>query len=1699
MKRTLPPVLFLLCTPWASAQPYGNEWINFGRQYWRFEIRNEGIFRIDSAALAAAGFPVGAVDPREIQLFNRQKQVPLYVEGEYDGAFNSTDFLEFHAKGNDAWLDVGMWDDPAHVNNPYHSQINDSIRFFLTWAAAPQTLRVKPYANPDIGSYFARDWFVCETHGQITTAYQRGQRNEDDATNAWMVEGEGWFNASNLCISGTCSQTVDLLTYAPYPSIAMCPTTLVLAGANASGAGMVQDHHVRIRGGAGMFLYADTMFKGYQLMKFNFPFYPSELTQPYTTFSMDILHDMDSLMVDYPDRQAFSWLRLLYRRQPNMVGQTELHVYLPDDPGEPDALFDFYNFPGTPVMYVFNGDTVRRVVPISDAGHWKGLLPADPMGDTTHAYVYTQANIDTITAIEPVTASGYFTDFATVNGDSALLIVSDELLMNGALQYASYRETSQANPMPTVVADVDELYDQYGGGVERHPLSIRRWCDQMQDQSTADPRGLFLIGKSVQAPRVGTVPGHRILADSLGRKLLHVPTFGYPPSDVCFTLGLQGDDRMMEIPVGRLAARDEQDVLAYLDKVQVYEGYPLPEKWMKNILHFRGGFDPSEWAMFGAALNSFKVLAEDTSFAGRVTTFVKNDAGILDMASADSVRAFIEEGVTLMTFFAHASGSGFDINIDDVNNYEWNGHYPAVIGNSCYAGNLHLTGVPTPSEDFVLTPEKGAIAFLANVDIGFATPLQQYTREYYRSFSQVNYGGSIGSHMKHAVFQQLNTNSDVMSLSNCQTFTLHGDPSLVMNSWDKADFLIEDQDLILIPGNVTADIDSFQVAAHVRNIGRGTNQPVVVSLTRTLSNGTSLPPKLAEAQLHYEDTVTFTVPVMATENGLGQNHLEVRVDLDPDEIVEHVEVNNNIAGRNVQISSGDILPVWPYEFAIIPDAAPVLKASTVDPLAPPHAFVFQIDTTDSFDSPVMQGTVINAPGGVVSWSPPGIFSLNATQDSTVFFWRCSRDSSGGAGYQWNESSFQYIEDREGWGQAHIFQRKNNAFNSLVYDKPDRRTEFYQGQHNIRAYVKGNSSGTDNNLSEWYIDLDWQDGNNGCGSPAAFMVCVVDPVTFDAWGTPYIGENPTHDFGQQNAPSCRPRVENFFVFRQNVADQMDSMAIMLQNEIPDGHYVIVYTWKDLFFDVLATSDPDNSAINAMLALGAPNLTSAPDSVPYIFFVRKGYPATAQDTIGENVNSYINLSVWVDSQGNVGQEAAPYAGPALDWSGLYWNEVPMNANDSTRIRVTGRNNVGAQIPLMDLESPMDSLPTLGVLIDPAEYPWLKLSGWFFDYNELDPVPAQLERWQLLYAPAPEAALDPPSGYHELLDSLYEGTPGRLAIAVRNISPADMDSMLVTAWVTDRNNVTRRIHYRYNAPLPVGAVLMDTIIVETEGLAGLNLIRIEANPIDTLTGLYDQLEQYHFNNIAELRFDVLDDDENPVLDVTFDGIHILDNDVVSARPEIQITLDDDNEVLLLDEIADTSRFSVYLTDPDGHIDQIRFIENGLENLQWVPADGPDNICKIFFRPVLDRDGVYVLRVQGKDLSNNDSGDEDYEVRFEVVNRPTITNVLNYPNPFTTSTRFVFTLTGTEIPTAMKIQIYTVSGRVIRTIDLMELGPIHVGRNITTYAWDGTDDFGDKLARGVYLYKVYAQLHGQDIEHRETAADGHFTKGFGKMYLLR
>jgi flagellar hook assembly protein FlgD len=155
-------------------------------------------------------------------------------------------------------------------------------------------------------------------------------------------------------------------------------------------------------------------------------------------------------------------------------------------------------------------------------------------------------------------------------------------------------------------------------------------------------------------------------------------------------------------------------------------------------------------------------------------------------------------------------------------------------------------------------------------------------------------------------------------------------------------------------------------------------------------------------------------------------------------------------------------------------------------------------------------------------------------------------------------------------------------------------------------------------------------------------------------------------------------------------------------------------------------------------------------------------------------------------------------------------------------------------------------------------------------------------------------------------------------------------------------------------------------------------------------------------------------------------------------------------------------------------------------------------FFKNLVD--GKYALKVQAIDAVGNKAGENDYEIEFTIINKSTISNFFPYPNPATTNIRFVFTLTGSKVPDELLIRISTITGKVVKEITKQEFGNIKIGNNISEYAWDGNDMYGDRLANGVYLYQVFTRIENKAIENiKSFSTEKYFTDGVGKIYLMR
>jgi hypothetical protein len=112
----------------------------------------------------------------------------------------------------------------------------------------------------------------------------------------------------------------------------------------------------------------------------------------------------------------------------------------------------------------------------------------------------------------------------------------------------------------------------------------------------------------------------------------------------------------------------------------------------------------------------------------------------------------------------------------------------------------------------------------------------------------------------------------------------------------------------------------------------------------------------------------------------------------------------------------------------------------------------------------------------------------------------------------------------------------------------------------------------------------------------------------------------------------------------------------------------------------------------------------------------------------------------------------------------------------------------------------------------------------------------------------------------------------------------------------------------------------------------------------------------------------------------------------------------------------------------------------------------------------GKNMLKTRAYDVYNNSS---DAMLEFVVANSQemALQHVLNYPNPFTTNTTFHFDHNKAGEAIKVQVQIFTISGKLIKTL---QTDAVTSGNHFDQLQWDGRDDFGDNIGKGVYIYKV-------------------------------
>lgn len=1701
MKRIYSAVLlaFLSLLPAlrSQAQVYGNEWIDVSRTYYKFKVTQTGMHRIPKTTLDALGVPSGTTATQFALYHNGQEQF-IYVSA--SGTLGSSDYIEFYGEMNDGSMDRELYASNSIHANDQRSLFNDTAAYFLTFDNLGGHKRYTQIGTPIPGTPPPAEshcWALAGNYYKQT--FVRGVPAINDPTFKYQFQSSAFSNAEGFVESMTAPNVTRTLLLSTPNAVASGGNALFNTAVIATS--YVYNHPLKVY--VNNQLVIDTTYGRYETRKFTRSISTSILSN-----STEVKYVPSAQGNEY-DLWGVAGLDIRYPRNFDVSGLSYFEFRLTASSGSRYLVFQNFNAgSGTPRLYDLR------------AGKWYAGntdIPGqvrfyiDPSFTESDYVLAAAGSYTTLGSGKTV----QFTDFSNAGNQGNYVIITNSMLMqpvsglNMIQEYKNYRSSTAGGGYSVVIVDVETLYDQFSYGIGHHPMAIRHFLRYAYNTWSNKPTHAYLIGRGLLYHK------YKNYSPAMYNYPL-VPTYGDPGSDVDFVNF--GTDRQQMINIGRLSAWNAQQVSVYLNKLKAYEAAQkipaLPtattELWKKRVLHIAGASDIDlQRNILLPTLNAGKAIIADTFYGGIVTTVAKDNTNPVDPVSNEYVDSIINSGPGMITFHGHASSSGFDYNINTPENYVNGPQFPVLTALGCDIAQIfELSTAKTISERYVDAQNGGSIATIAADNLGFTNFHPPYLYALYRSIARDDYQQTLGDQMRVA-YNSVNTTFGGVSdynfyFAHLESMLLQGDPALRLFAAPRPDYHISATSLSTTPAVVTTTADSFRINIVAYNLAKAIKDTVQVKVEHINPAGSITTTRIYQIPRLYSTDTDFVWMPLNKVADIGLNKYKVTIDANSK--FDETSESNNTATLELFIYSDNLVPVYPHAYAIINQQNVTLKASTLNPFRPVGRYRMELDTTELFNSPLKQSTIINSMGGVIKWQPGMSF-----RDSTVYYWRAAFDSTINGNYSWSNSSFIYLAQAlsEGWNQSHYYQYLKDGLGNMQYGS-DRRFRYNTFPTTVGIYSKVmlENTGTEINQSRVEINGIFKQ-SSGCDRRNSMQIVVVDSLTGDNWRN----TDASAAIIGSNAP-CGSRGRHVFEFSIYNAAAREKARRFLEDSIPNGSYVFI---KNCIFHnpvqaptIVWVNSPAVSWLNDTLTygsgkslyytfrnLGFDKIDSLTHMQPILFAYQKGNNAFPKyQAVGADSSVALAETFTISSSMPRGHVYSTVVGPAAEWTSLLWRtSAPLGnpANDTNKVRIIGIDDNNTETPLYTTANRDTSL----AFIPAAQYPRLRLE--WESYDTLNRTSAQLDYWRVLYQPVPEAALNP-SAQFSFTDSLHTGQMMNFSVAVENLTPLPMDSMLVRYKVIDAANIIHTLATRRYRKLPGNDTLQAGISFDPAAYPGRNLFFVEANPDN------DQPEQYHPNNLGYLPFKVITDEQNPLIDVTFDGVHILDRDIVSPTPFIKVMLRDENEYLALD---DTSLLQVSISYPGEFNTKHRVTFDG-NVCKFVPAslqNGKKNEAYIEYRPQFNQrapqgqQNIFTLYVTGKDKSGNKSGKSaEYQVSFEVIYESSITHVLNYPNPFSTSTAFVFTLTGAQIPSQFKIQILSVTGKVVREITKAELGDIRIGRNITDYKWDGRDQYGQLLGNGVYLYRVVTAINGEDMEHRKNeSVDKFFKNGYGKMYIMR
>ncbi len=1660
-------------------------WYDPAKNYYKIFLKEKGIYRLTFEQLISAGVPIsGGVASSKLEVLNEGENIPIEIHDGGDGIFNSGDYIQFagyppkaspYCSQNIYNLDNVYWfsyqsdtpPDTFKIIDGFPHSINKKIESTLyTVHYEKDSLYERLGYAPDGNRDF---WFWGNADGAKGVAY--------DAFSTTFPIMKNWVADSSKIILRT--DLHGLTTYDAYN-----PDHLAKI--------FINDQQVGTKSWDGE---TRATFEG----KFTFGNngVPEESQNNFKV-------SVDGASIDNSDVIRINWFELEYWRK---LKADQNNLTFESSGGVTGTnTYSITNWqPGNMDIYVpQRGEMISNPEILNDTSGT--VLFNDNINEKTEYFCVSNNYFllpDSIIKDNP-------SDLRNTENGADYLIITHPDFMQAANRLAAYRSqhlSGYSNPRIKVV-NIKDIYDEFSNGL-LNPYAIKDFIKYTFDNwSEAPPAYVALIGDMSYDYR-------HLLSSSRPDFIPSIPyqqiRYGQAVADNNF-VAVSGNDVFPDAAIGRLSCETLDEANILVDKIIHYPA-DNGKQWKQNVLLIGGGSDVSDENFFHFNNEELYLQNEYINPKGYTTSKVfrypVNAEQMPYKGEGPEIRQKIDSGCVIANYYGHGGGYQWDLVFlnDDIYQLENGGRLPMIFSVTCYTA--HFDNQNVFGEQFDKVPGKGAIGFWGHTGITFWDyGLALNDEVFHQIFTNKKY--VVGDAILDAKSVFLSDASTTFTRDHVALLTLLGDPALELALPQKPDFSEKPGDIAISP-EYPASGQEVIVKLRLHNLGKIFPQDSVNVKLTVSSNDTSFVLKnIYRPSFGENDSVIFNWTPKLTGN------INLLLQVNDDKRVPENDYSDNTVNKSVYIFNlGQPDIVYPIDgFSTNKPNVNFLFSDIGEYINQKVSYIIEIDTSLSFNSHLLVTSETQPKDGTLRWKSPQL-------QPGYYFWRTrTKDSKGDTGNWSKTRSLSILKQSKDGYYAESKLLKNFETYNINYSNTINSLEL--NKNVLPPRPADNKFLEDINVNYPVLDSVGLSCITSDGTYIYFAQISYYAAFYNHTGRSHIYKMGTGKNGTVKGelygeiPNFYDIIRNQYCYyngyiyvpfgeinrllkvspEQGVVDTVFIPSGLLRENLSntgntfylssDGKYVYSLSIVDSLGNrkyTLRTLEPDNN----WKKVGEDLVLSGTSYIGFTsFFVADGYLFAYENYESgfmrrynlsngsfeeewftrnpfqgfyswcyDKVNNLVYASVFRSSgdylpkitayAGNytddAGTATTPLIGPALSWDKVTYEVDRTGTGGNSNIIVLGLDNTTKLFDTLYTNNINDfSISN----IDPKKYKYLKIRFILSDSANDAVDKIWLKNINVVYKTPPEILLIN-KDMSFASDSLEYGLNNSVNLNVQNIGNTNADSALVRFFI-DNNEF-------YSASVNVPA---DSFVNISRDFSSTNLTGGRYHKVSAAASL-KETEFFTYNNSAEKSFFVIRDSIKPAVSVTFDGKEIVNGDVVPYKPDILITLKDNNPLPL-----DTNLFIIYYNgDPFIYSDKDVKI-----NMQPYP----NSEMQIEWKPELS-EGQNTLQIYAKDASGNLSDSAGLKLVFNVYKNPDLVNVFNYPNPFQNDTYFTFELHGMDVPEEFLIKIYTVAGRLIRDISL-PASELKIGFN--KIYWNGRDQDGDRIANGVYLYKMISKSGG-------------------------